>query len=65
MAKRRKVVEIVCYDYESMEEYEKHIPIMRERNWIPCDGTGYHLDTKEIVGDERWKVTAYFYKDLM
>lgn len=63
--KRRKAVEIVCYDYTCKEEYEKHIPIMRKNGWLPCENTGFDLNPSEIRGSNKYFYCAYFFKSCL
>lgn len=68
MAKRRKVLEMVQYDYTDKEEYLKHKEQMRLRGWSSTERTGFEergFGAGELVGGERWKYTAYYYKDLL
>ena len=68
MAKRRKVLELVQYDYTNEEEYIKHKEQMRMRGWHSTENTGFAdrgFGAGELSGSEDWKYTAYYFKDLL
>lgn len=65
---KRVIATIKQVDYTSKEEYEKDVPKMRAKGYTVVSNDcmmGKVLTTQDIVGDDKWKFTAYFIKDTM
>lgn len=65
---RRKVIELIQYDYTSKEEYLKHKEHMKLRGWYPTKDTVFEdkgFCEGNLTGSEKWNYTAYYYKGLL
>lgn len=66
MAKKRKVMDIVQYDYASKEEFLKDAEQKKANGWVligPDTGSQWAaFEHGEVHGSEYWTYTAYFAK---
>jgi hypothetical protein len=69
MSAKRTVATVKQFDYTSREAYEKDIPKMKAKGYVPTEGLGWGemLKGGKIVGseDSEWKYSAFFVKSDM
>lgn len=64
---KRKILNLVQYDYSDIKEFEKHRKIMEKNGWKLTDNTGFEEKgfKRSHMDDESWSYTCCYYKDLL
>ena len=68
---KRKVLEILQYDYSTLEELNKHEAEMRERGYHRITGINNmfnlpHLEEiRATCKEDKWKFTTLYMKDML